>query len=290
MELDMNSGEANHIFDTDAFPHFAVLLKDCEDYAQLSGFRFRKSSFDGIPIGADSGQRCVGPERARDSGPRLAAKMRSAAMVSSFSERLLTRDSDLMQEFHRAFQIVMAESMRNAMMGMFRALDMFPPERPPSAVLEDDCGYEDTSAPLEEIAQRLYNDEVRRICDSAGSSERRAKTSTFIVDFASSINVPLPDPPETQQHMLKELAERVAAVEAQQSNAKSSHARDVFLQSLGVGVAADRMRTKAKDFWSEHRGTALWGAAGAVALGFGGALLAVVAKKAIDRRRDREDL
>ena len=36
-------------------------------------------------------------------------------------------------------------------------------------LFEDDCAYEDVSAPLPEIAQRLYNDHLRRRSDTIES-------------------------------------------------------------------------------------------------------------------------
>ena len=39
--------------DFDAFPRFASFLRASEDYAKLSGFRFRASAFSGLPTRSD---------------------------------------------------------------------------------------------------------------------------------------------------------------------------------------------------------------------------------------------
>ena len=45
------------------------------------------------------------------------------------------------EELKHAFSIVMAESVRNAMVAMFKAMTMFPPTPPPGNVFEDDCAF-----------------------------------------------------------------------------------------------------------------------------------------------------
>merc|ERR1719436_624537 len=98
------------------------------------------------------------------------------------------------------------------MMGMFQTLDLFPPNPPPTDVGDDDCAYEDVSAPLPMVAQRLYNDQARRVCgplEGVGRLHRRAMTAAFIVDFAEVSGFKLPAIPETQQSMLREISARV---------------------------------------------------------------------------------
>jgi len=57
-----------------------------------------------------------------------------------------------------AHSIVMRESVRNVMISTLKALDIFPPAELATHVDDDGCNYEDMSAPLPLITQRLYND------------------------------------------------------------------------------------------------------------------------------------
>lgn len=236
-----------------SFRHFAPLLHASQDYAEHSGYRFRSSSFDGLGLGdglesdnasefaelpnagsdapssGSSGSRClvvISEERARDAGPRLAAKIRALPQVRDFAARLRAGEPALQEELDRAFRLVMTESVRNSMIGMCQALGVFPPMPPPAGVDADDCAYEDASAPLPDIAQRLYNEQARRLgegdvgggsaSDTGGPAasvgqrlQRRAMTAAFLVDFAEGLGVALPTMSETQEAMLQDFAQRI---------------------------------------------------------------------------------
>merc|ERR1712129_197171 len=77
------------------------------------------------------------------------------------------------KELERAFSVVMEESVRNAMVSAFQRLDMWPPRPTPAGVCMEDCSYEDVSAPLAVVAQRAYNDELRRARDAAKAQQAR---------------------------------------------------------------------------------------------------------------------
>jgi len=100
------------------------------------------------------------------------------------------------------------------MIGTCRALSVFPPADTPEEVLDDDFSYEDVSAPLPVIAQRLFNDQRRRLEEGDSSEgvgdrlQRRAMTAAFIVDFAHEVGVALPQMPEIYQSMLRDFAAR----------------------------------------------------------------------------------
>eukprot|EP00927_Polykrikos_kofoidii_P051518 TRINITY_DN45313_c0_g1_i1.p1 TRINITY_DN45313_c0_g1~~TRINITY_DN45313_c0_g1_i1.p1 ORF type:complete len:376 (+),score=48.22 TRINITY_DN45313_c0_g1_i1:53-1180(+) len=297
--------EGIRCLDEAAFRHFRPLLAASQTYASYSGCRFRPRSFDGISprgnrvmsardvgsprsgtalLASSASQRgnvhweapfsepTVSSQRARDSGPRLAAKIYAAPTVREFAARVLAGEAGLVEEVDRAFRIVMVESVRNAMMGMFKALDMFPPRIPPTGIDDEDCAYEDVTAPLPIIAQRLYNDEARRLTDTTGGPgrlEKRASTAAFVVDFAEVIGVQLPPIPETQHCMLKEFSERASDFARYRSQEAQSHARNAFLQSLGVSAAANALRSEVNTIWAQNResmlllaGAAFAGAAG----------------------------
>jgi len=98
------------------------------------------------------------------------------------------------------------------MISTFQVLDIFPPAQLATHVDDGDCNYEDVSAPLLVITQRLYNDQVRRVCDAIGEHsrvERQSNTAAFLVDFASESDVKLPAMPQMQQDILTEFAQRI---------------------------------------------------------------------------------
>jgi len=238
--------------DESCFKHFAPLLHASQRYAQLSGCRFRAKSFDNLPDEPP----CISEGTEVLTDPRVAAKIFACPKVSEFAERLKGGEDGLVDELDRAFRITMVESVRNAMISMFKALDMFPPEHPPPGVDSKDCAYEDVSAPLPCIAQRLFNDQVRRETDGAvaGRLQRRAMTAAFIVDFATVHGVPLPPIPETQHSMLSDFSahvteetKRSGIAEAQQMNARTA-----FLEGLGVSSVAVEIRQSAGKWWAEH--------------------------------------
>jgi len=211
------------------FQRFAPLVAASRDYAQYSGCRFRSSSFDGVPIstgrstvpGKIGEPLVVSSVRSRDSGPLLAAKLRAAPAVRGFTERLQAGEPRLLKELDRAFNVVMEESVRNAMVSAFQRLDMWPPQPTPAGICTEDCSYEDVSAPLAVVAQRAYNDELRRARDAAevggvSSATRRAMTAAYLVDFAHAAGLQLPPMPEAQQARFHDFALRAAELERQQ--------------------------------------------------------------------------
>eukprot|EP00913_Durusdinium_trenchii_P017937 g16855.t1 len=224
-DMDLAASESGIFLDTTSFRHFAPLLEASQAYAQLSGCRFRLASFGpGHPLPAPSeGQ------PSRDKSLRLAAKVQAEPQVQVFSERLLAGDPQLTEELDRAFRVVMVEGLhwaredlqgqcgvRNAMMAAFQRLELWPPRPAPEGIEEDDCCYEDVNSPLPVIAQRLYNDDVRRLmavpCDGAASPwQQRALTAAFIVDFAEEVGLPCLSMPPTQQEMIEEFALRAKA-------------------------------------------------------------------------------
>jgi len=283
--------------DEAAFKRFAPLLAASQRYASHSGCRFRSMSFHGIPRRPRNAEEDepveVGSTRSRDSGPRLAAKIEAAPLVDEFAARLRAGEPGLVEEMERAYRIVMAESVRNAMIGMFQALEMFPPAPPPRGVEDDDCAFEDVSAPLPVIAQRLYNDQARRVSDTTGGPgrlERRAMTAAFIVDFTDEAGVKLPPMPETQASMLKEFAERTNEFAQQKpgSDSKRHRAREAFLGALGGGGSVGRrLKQEADQWWAENWQGVAWTVAGALAVGAAAVATAALSKRSDERRGRR---
>lgn len=177
------------------------------------------AGLDGASAEADAAA-AEAPSRGRSAstsaksgaGACSSPKVRMAPAVREYARRLRAGEPALMEELERAFRLVMSESVRNSMVTTCRALCIFPPPSLPHEVLDDDYTFEDVSAPLLVIAQRLYNDKLRREREAEVSegrcsrAERRAMTAAFIVDFAHEVGVALPPMPETHQLILRDFA------------------------------------------------------------------------------------
>lgn len=198
--------------DEESFKSFAPFLRASQEYSELSGCRFRCSSF----------QR---ENSCSEGRPGVEARLRAAPVVHEFAERLRGGDAALLEELDRAFRLVMAESVRNSIMSTCQQLGVFPPSPEFVDVGAEDCAYEDVSESLPVIAQRLYHDQARRGTAVGVRLGTRALTAAYIVDFAAEIGVPLPEMPETQALMLQEFASRVAEWEAQKEPLAQEHVR-----------------------------------------------------------------
>jgi len=211
--------------DQEAFRNFWPLLDESRDYARMSGCRFRSRSFDCLPRCDERISRAAVPAargQSDDTDDRLSvARARAAPAVHRFTERLQAGEAALLEELDKAFRIVMAESVRSAMIGTCKLMELWPPSPAPPAVADEDCAFEDVSAQIPVIAQRLYNDENRRHCMMTRHSDvdpmrRRALMASFIVDFAAAAGVPLPELPETFDMMLRDF--KAQALEWEQAH------------------------------------------------------------------------
>merc|ERR1711933_657411 len=165
-----------------------------------------------------------------------------------------------MQSLKFAYQQVMTESVRNGIVATFRQLGLWPPTPPPAHVSDDDCAWQDTSAPLLEIAQRTFNDDSRRGCDQLlRPLQLQATTASFIVDFAADVGTAseLASPTDMHKEQLAEFMLRVD--EWLKDNAPFTDpeplvklARDAFLKGLGPGGVADNMRQQLQDRWTKN--------------------------------------
>jgi len=189
--------------DEKLFPSFEKLIHLCQTYASLSGCRFSISAFDGIECDTVNRLPVVNEARSKDDGPLLSAKLRAVRGVRNFANRLKSGEPELLQDLTRAFHLVMKETARNSMIAYCKAEDFFPPLPAPSSVDDKDCSWDQVglaSAPV--IAQRLYNDEVHRAHDAGALV--RAKTASFIVEFADEVGVELPKLPSERTSMLQQ--------------------------------------------------------------------------------------
>jgi len=282
-------------FDLDAFRHFSPLLKASQNYASQTGFRFRAGSFDGLDdlaekLSAETGHIAKALEQDASSGSRLAAKINAAPAIKNFGERLVRREPELIEELEKAFRIVVAESARNMMVATVKGLVLFPPKPSIEGVDADDCSYEDASAPLPVIAQRLFNDQVRRQRDEGGSGmlqQRRAMTAAFLVDFAHHAGATLPESPDTYQFLLQEFSARNVEYmekEATRQRAAAEFAaaeRQADRKARGLPTSQDGNASLAVNMslampmdpkaveggWLQRWQTSLWSSAGSAILG-----------------------
>lgn len=184
----------------------------------MSGCRFRSNSFDGLEEMPQS----VDKTSSREEAARRAAKLHAVPTVREFAKRLQSGEQALVEELEKAFRMQLAEGTRNSMVSTCQALDLWPPATHLADIAPDDRGFEDASAALPVIAQRLYNDEMHREDIAARTRRmdpvrRRALMAAFIVDFATVHDIPLPIVPETYTMMLADFGESVSAWERAQT-------------------------------------------------------------------------
>jgi len=242
--------------DQETFRNFWPLLDESRDYARMSGCRFRSRSFDGV-----AGERHtqeVAPEsesitertHSDDRENRLvAARARAAPAVYRFAERLRAGEIGLLEEVDKAFRIVMAESVRSAMIATCQTLELWPPSPTPAGITGDDCAFEDVSAPLPVIAQRLYNDEQRRSHLTPHKSDmdpmkRRGMMASYIVEFALAAGTAIPPVPTTFDMMLSEFREQAMVWEETQKkldvfpHPTSNESEPVYNGRKGIDILA----------------------------------------------------
>mmetsp|Transcript_83651 Transcript_83651/g.132217 ORF Transcript_83651/g.132217 Transcript_83651/m.132217 type:complete len:392 (-) Transcript_83651:233-1408(-) len=264
--------ESGGVLDERAFPCFAELLAASQAYASHSGCRFRSIDFADVT------------DEAEDNECRIkAAKARASPIIRDFTARLTAGEQRLKEEMGRAFDVVMMEGVRNAMVAAFREVDLWPPPEN-SGVDEGDCDFEDLSAPIPIIAQRAYNDEIHRNRDAAsgggagfGHFFRRATTASYLVDFAHEVNAPLQISASSSRHvtMLQEFGKNLEQWEREQGHGSSVSSSTVSKQidKLAIARTMDELRFEAAWWLSEHwralwtfTGTILFGAAASASL------------------------
>jgi len=270
------------------FPAFGLLIAACQEYAKHSGCRFSIKAFEGIRCDENTRVPVVDDVRALDAGPLLSAKLQAVSAVRRFTDRLRGGEPELVQDLSRAFDLVIKESVRNSMIASCKAADFFPPSPSPAGVGDDECQWDEVglaSAPV--IAQRLYNDEVHRLQDLVNGRNpalMRAKTASFIVEFADEIGVNSPEMPEHRSKMLQQFQQDLVAwtndPQQPQQPSPCPPAEDIsmgdFLQDAGARLCGRA------DKWlsNRHQREALLGVAGFAVLGTVGIAAAVAANRA----------
>lgn len=237
----------------DAFPIFTPLLEACLSYAELSGCRFQRGAFydldNELSEALEAGQESALP-------PLLHAKMCASPVVESFTRRLRQGEAALLEAAANANHLVMAEGVRSGIIATCQELRLWPPSES-AGVEDDDCRFEDTSAPLPAIARRAYNDEVRREAQGlAVTLRRRAITASFLMDFVLDAGLKLPMP-ESQRAMLQEFMDRVTewtgtTADTEASQAQQKAARRALLNGLGFGANLEAARQQVQVRWAKN--------------------------------------
>eukprot|EP00928_Gymnodinium_smaydae_P020380 TRINITY_DN17875_c0_g3_i1.p1 TRINITY_DN17875_c0_g3~~TRINITY_DN17875_c0_g3_i1.p1 ORF type:complete len:292 (+),score=73.48 TRINITY_DN17875_c0_g3_i1:98-973(+) len=183
--------------DVEAYPAFAPLLGACQEYAALSGCRYLGGAF------SDAGS------LHGDDDSLLEAKKKAAPVVEEFKQRLMRDDKELISAIDVAYDLVMAEGIRNGIKATCQALLLWPPETQPPDVPATDCAFEDMAASLPVIAQRAYNDELRRQRGEGRRISSRASTASFLVDFAGEAGKLAPCKGDAYRAKLEEFMAKV---------------------------------------------------------------------------------
>lgn len=262
--------------DCAAFPAFAQLLRAAQDYAALSGCRFRGSDFFHVDPAAV-------PDALAEGAPaRSMAKLRAVAAVHALKRRLQIGEAAVLEDLDRAFQAVVAESVRNGMVASLRELELWPPLSPPQDVGPEDSRWEDLAAPVPCIAQRLFNDETRRAREGRLAADtRRATTASFIVDFSYEAGATLPSPSGPHQDMLREFEMRA---EEYSRGLVLARQADTEAGNLNPATALNVIKDNWRPLAFSAASAAVFGVAGVAATV--GATLAT--RAASPRRRPRE--
>jgi len=199
------------ILDARSFPHFASFLVASQEYARDAHYRLLPGTFrvvDGVVLR----QNLHGEAAPND----VTLRFLSAPVVQEVFATLRNGGDDsnhLLEDLHFAWQVVVSESIRKMLVTTCKELGMFPPSPPPAFVGENDCAYFMVSASFPAIAQRLYNNEVRNLCeqtDGVGRAYVQARTASFLLDVAESASVSLPAVSQESERLLAEFKERVA--------------------------------------------------------------------------------
>jgi hypothetical protein len=255
------------VLDEEAFPCFAPLIAASQDYASQSGCRFRGDDF---PDAATAEEVVATGAITLEAASLQSHATKLAPIVADFTARLMVREPGLVEEMDCAYDIVMMESVRNAMVAAFREVDLWPPSPSPPGIAEDDWNFEDLSAPIPAIAQRAFNDEARRNRDAAGGGGagfgnlfRKATTASYLVDFAYEVGAQLPTGSSDSRHvaMLQEFGERLEKWQNERDIARAAGTFFPVTSSDSLVVAkapVDDFETEAARWLSEHWREALW--------------------------------
>lgn len=234
-------------FDRKVFPAFSRLLDASQEYARLSGCRFRSRSFDGLrkpdpdmrspeqpsssslgdmraPVACHSLSEVDIDQACRWSAATLAdgspaqlaklaatklAKLGAGRAAQEFATRVQNGDPELAKELEQASSQVLEEGVRNAMVATCRRLELWPPS--PASIAACQPGGKNK---LPVVAQHLYQEAME---PHEVDWQRRMRTAAFVSDFGDAVGATQSPMPEREAVMLQEFNELASRWELDKS-------------------------------------------------------------------------
>jgi len=234
--------------DAEVFSSFAPLLRACDSFARLTGGRYTKAMFSDL--------------RGDDSEADR-ARLEAMPAVSEFAERLASGAAgcpeELLRDFKAAEKLVLREAVFCSMVSTCRSVELWPAK---AGLSSSDTAYQDTSEPLERIAQRLYNfTELRRSHGEEQAHTRLMLAASFVLEFGCAHGLPPTQSDPVAEDMLMGFLARVKEWGERHKKQELRPSLDQLPTSL---------RGKAESWWKANwKGVAV----GAGLLAAGGLLL-----------------
>jgi len=279
------------------FEEWRALLVACEDYANLTGWRFVLSDFMAFQERQGTEALNAAREAAMPTALDYADRVRSCATACSDG----AAKPHLITEFEACQRIVATEAIYNSMLATVRAVglggvdvdaggggsgtEMVPQLGGPDDVPDDEAdafAYHDMSQPIEVIARRLVAHErrLRATPEVHAEKQRRALHASFIVEFGLEHGLTDRGGDATAEGSLTEFLERLGEWDGGKDN---ETVRALVLGAIPRGPAEKSLRSAAATWFDEHKGATLVGGAllgGLVGIVAASAVLASAARPA----------
>lgn len=251
------SGPRSRPLDVGAFPAFAGLLEASQEYARLSGCRFRSRDFEGLrnaPTGNDTTGLpfCM---RAVDEDHRHAAKLAALDAIQEFSKRVRDGERELIEELDDACRLATEEGIRSAMVTTCQRLELWPPSSTLVSTQPPTTEFQAESLPAR--AQRLYEEEMAR---HGGEDQalQRARTAAFLADFGHAAGAPEPPMPEHQALAFQEFTETALKWEQQAGEPQTQAARQTRTKRSFVKNPFDSSLAAEAERWVSAGAESQW--------------------------------
>jgi hypothetical protein len=235
-------------FDKASFPSFRPFLEVLEEYAKISGYRFKESDFN---------------EEFEVIGPSI------NKVVKEYTDRIRAGDTDLLHEIGTASRLSEQEGIKNVMIATCKELKLWPPSTPDRL---ESIAYSDTSEPLDAIAWALFNHDQGVRETNYESHKQLLRTASFLVDYAHAIgSINLTETSKGGSQLLLEFLERAKEWTERHAPQKRKSIRDLVLEQ--VKEFADEEFVRDIEAWLDKHWEAV--AVGGIALVVGFALAAL---------------
>jgi len=234
--------------DVGAFPAFSALLDASQEYARLSGCRFRSRSFDGLHKNSTDRSKAVRSVGASlpcytqetDADSKTIAMLAANNAIQEFTKRVRSGEDRLVQELDDACRLAMEEGVRNGMVTTCQRLALWPPSatllsaQPPALGPHESLSKEGCAERLPVTAQRLYEEEMERHAGRSGAA-RRARTAAFLADFSDAAGAAQPPMPDCQANAFHEFTQTALRWEQQVEESELQTACSFVTDGSGSG-------------------------------------------------------